>query len=140
MLFLADTSVAVPALQASHVAHAQVQRHLAGRGLGMCSHAALETYSVLTRLPGDARLSLEDAATLIADRFDPIVALAGDTAVLLVQTLSEKGIGGGAVYDALIGLTAKQAGATVLTRDWRARATYLAVGVVHEMLGEASAR
>jgi toxin FitB len=135
MLWLADTSVSVPALQASHVAHKQVQGQLAGRELGMSTHAALETYSVLTRLPGDARLSLEDAATLIADRFDPIIALETETAVLLVQTLSEKGIGGGAVYDALIGLTAKQAGATLLTRDSRVRATYLAVGVVHEMLG-----
>jgi toxin FitB len=135
MLWLADTSVAVPALQASHVAHEHVQGHLAGRELGMSTHAALETYSVLTRLPGDARLSLEDAATLIADRFDPIIALEAETAVLFVQTLSERDIGGGAVYDALIGLTAKQAGATLLTRDSRAQATYFAVGVVHEMLG-----
>ena len=134
MLWLADTSVAVPALQASHLAHAQVQRQLAGRGLGLTAHAALDTYSVLPRLPGDARLSLDDASTLIADRFDPIIALAADTAVFLVQTLAERGVGGGAVYDALIGLTAKQAGAILLTRDRRARATYLAVGVEHEVL------
>lgn len=134
MLWLADTSVAVPALQASHVAHAQVQRHLAGRAVGLSSHAALETYSVLTRLPGDARLSLDDASTLIADRFDPIIALEAEAARVLIRTLAEKRIGGGAVYDALIGLTATQAGATLLTRDSRARATYLAVGVEHELL------
>ncbi len=101
----------------------------------MTAHAALETYSVLTRLPGDARLSLEDASTLIAERFDPIIAPEADTAALLVRTLSEMGIGGGAAYDALIGLTAKQAGATLLTRDARARTTYLAVGVEHEVVG-----
>jgi toxin FitB len=134
VLWLADTSVAVAALQASHLAHVQVQHQLAGRALGLTEHAALETYSVLTRLPGDARLSLDDASTLIAERFDPIIALAADVAGRLVQTLSQKGIGGGAVYDALIGLTAKHAGATLLTRDTRARATYLKVGVEHEVL------
>jgi toxin FitB len=134
VLWLADTSVAVPALQASHLAHAEVQHQLAGRMLGLTAHAALETYSVLTRLPGDARLSLDDASTLITERFDPIIVLAADAAGHLVQTLSQARIGGGAVYDALIGLTAKQAGATLLTRDSRARATYLAVGVEHEVL------
>lgn len=106
MLWLADTSVAVPALQASHVAHAQVQRGIGGRALGLPAHAALETYSVLTRLPGDARLSADDASTLIADRFDPIIALATDAAAHLVRTLAERRISGGAVYDAVIGLTA----------------------------------
>ena len=134
MLWLADSSVAVPALLASHVAHIQVQDQLAGRVLSLTAHAALETYSVLTRLPGDARLSLDDASTLIAERFDSIIALAADQAGLLIRTLSHKGIGGGAVYDALIGLTAQQAGGTLLTRDSRARATYLAVGVDHEIL------
>ncbi len=51
-----------------------------------------------------------------------------------MRTLSHKGVGGGAVYDALIGLTAQQAGGTLLTRDSRARATCLAVGVDHEIL------
>ncbi len=134
MLWLADTSVAVPALLASHLAHVQVRDQLAGRVLGLTAHAALETYSVLTRLPGDARLSLDDAATLIAERFDSIIAFAADQAGLLIRTLSHKGIGGGAVYDALIGLTAQQAGGTLLTRDSRARATYLAIGVDHEVL------
>lgn len=78
MLWLADTSVAVPALLASHLAHVQVQDQLAGRVLGLTAHAALETYSVLTRLPGDARLSLDDASTLIAERFDSIIAFEPD--------------------------------------------------------------
>jgi predicted nucleic acid-binding protein len=134
VLWLADTSVAVPALLASHLAHVQVQDQLAGRVLGLTAHAALETYSVLTRLPGDARLSLDDASTLIAERFDSIIAFEPDQAGILIRTLSHRGIGGGAVYDALIGLAAQQAGGTLLTRDSRARATYLAIGVAHEVL------
>ena len=77
---------------------------------------------------------MDDASTLIAERFGPIIVLAADEAELLVRTLSQKGIGGGAVYDTLIGLMAKQAGGTLLTRDSRARETYLAVGVEHEVL------
>lgn len=45
-----DTSVAVPLLVTSHVAHRAVSGALAG-------HALHETYAVLTRLPGDARVA-----------------------------------------------------------------------------------
>ena len=69
------------------------------------------------------------------ERCDGVLVAVSDTAGRLVQLLAERGIGGGSVYDALIGLTAKRAGATLLTRDLRARATYLAVGVEHEVLG-----
>ena len=36
---------------------------------------------------------------------------------------------GGEVYDALIAMTAKSAGAVLLTRDRRAETTYRAIGV-----------
>lgn len=42
----------------------------------------------------------------------------------LVATVSREGIAGGAVYDALIAATAQYAGATLVTRDHRARLTY----------------
>jgi toxin FitB len=42
--------------------------------------------------------------------------------------LSELGIAGGAVYDALVGLAAVDHGAMLATRDRRAAATYEAVG------------
>ena len=134
-LWLADTSVAVPALQASHQAHDLVQHGVGERRVGLTVHSALETYSVLTRLPGDARLSPADAATLIYDRFDSLIELAPGVGASLVQTLAHANIAGGAVYDALIGLAAKQVRATLLTRDSRARATYIAIGVDHEVIG-----
>jgi predicted nucleic acid-binding protein len=40
------------------------------------------------------------------------------------------GIAGGAVYDALVALAAKEHGAALATRDARARGTYDAVGVM----------
>jgi toxin FitB len=45
------------------------------------------------------------------------------------HTLSRIGIAGGAVYDGLVALAAKEHGATLATRDARARGGYDAVGV-----------
>ena len=50
-----DTSVAVPLLMRSHQAHSTVVAALSGRHLVLTAHSLAETYSVLTRLPGDAR-------------------------------------------------------------------------------------
>jgi toxin FitB len=50
-----DTSVAVPLLMSSHHAHPVIAAWAMGRSLGLSGHALAETYSVLTRLPGDAR-------------------------------------------------------------------------------------
>ena len=55
MTIAIDTSVAVPLLVRSHRAHATVVRWRNGQELALSGHALAETYSVLTRLPGDAR-------------------------------------------------------------------------------------
>ena len=54
---------------------------------------------------------------------------------MIVQRLAGAGIAGGAVYDALIGLTAAQHGAELVTRDVRAAATYEALAVPHRVIG-----
>ena len=64
-----DTSVAVPLLIQTHTAHAEVVRWWGGREIALSGHALAETYSVLTRLPGDLRLAPADAARLITERF-----------------------------------------------------------------------
>lgn len=43
--------------------------------------------------------------------------------------LADLGIAGGAVYDALVALAAQEHGATLATRDFRARETYVRIGV-----------
>lgn len=48
--------------------------------------------------------------------------------------LAEDGRSGGSVYDALIGLTAKLAGATLITADKRAAEVYDLVGVEWDLL------
>jgi len=124
-----DTSVAVPLLVRSHHEHAAVVRWWSGQEIALSGHALAETYSVLTRLPGDARLAPADAARLMNARFAAPLVLSGSRARKLPDTLSRLGLAGGAVYDALVALAAKEHGATLATRDARARGTYDAIGV-----------
>ena len=123
-----DTSVAIALLVQTHSEHAAIARWWAGREIALCGHALAETYSVLTRLPGDLRLAPADAAQLIAERFADPLLLGPKVAKHLPDALSSLGIAGGAVYDALVALTALEHGASLATRDVRAKATYELVG------------
>jgi toxin FitB len=124
-----DTSVAVPLLVRSHYDHAAVVHWWNGQDVALSGHALAETYSVLTRLPGDARLAPADAARLMNARFSPPLMLSSSRTRKLPDALSSLGIAGGAVYDALVALAAREHGAVLATRDARARGTYDAVGV-----------
>lgn len=130
-----DTSVAVPLLARTHRAHDEVVRWWDGRPVALTGHSLLETYAVLTRLPGDLRVEPDDAARLLEARFEPPLLLAAETAAALPGRLAALGIAGGAVYDALVGLAATQHGAVLATRDARARGTYDAVGARVELAG-----
>jgi predicted nucleic acid-binding protein len=124
-----DTSVAIPLIVRAHHDHANVVRWWSGQEVALSGHALAETYSVLTRLPGDARLAPADAARLLTARFSPPLVLGSSHARKLPDTLSGLGVAGGAVYDALVALAAKEHGVALATRDARARGTYDAVGV-----------
>ena len=124
-----DTSVAVPLLVRTHRAHADVVRWWNGRSIALSGHALAETYSVLTRLPGDLRLAPADAARLLGERFDEPLFLGPEVAGRIPDLLSQLGIAGGAVYDGLVALAAKEHNAELATRDARAKATYDTVGV-----------
>ena len=123
-----DTSVAVPLLVQTHSAHASVVRWWNRREIALSGHALAETYSVLTRLPGDLRLTPADAARLLRARFAAPLHLKPKTAARLPEILGELGIAGGAVYDALVALAAAEHDAELATRDARATATYEAIG------------
>jgi len=124
-----DTSAAVALLMSSHVAHRVVRRELRGQQLVLTQHSLAETYSVLTRLPGDARVAPTDAVRLIDANFGPPALVPADTSAVVPTLLAERNIVGGAVYDALVGLAAKASSLPLATRDLRAAATYEALGV-----------
>jgi predicted nucleic acid-binding protein len=134
-----DTSVAVPLLVASHPRHAMVAKWAKGRNLGLCGHALAETYSVLTRLPGDARVDPTDAVVLIDENFDEPLQLGARAARAAHREFGREGIAGGATYDALVALAARAHGAVLVTRDARARSTYEALGVSTEVLADDTA-
>ncbi len=123
-----DTSVAVPLLVRTHRAHGAVVHWWDGRAVALSGHAVPETYSVLTRLPGDLRLAPADAARLLAERFLEPLLLGPEVAGRLPDVLGPLGIAGGAVYDALVALAAVEHDVDLATRDARARATYETVG------------
>lgn len=129
MTLAVDTSAAVALLMSSHVAHRAVRRRLRGQDLALTQHSLAETYSVLTRLPGDARVAPADAVRLIDANFGPPALLPAATAASVPALLGELSIVGGAVYDGLVGLAARANHLPLATRDLRAAATYEALGV-----------
>lgn len=129
-----DSSVVVAAFARWHEGHASASEALA-RGPRLPAHVALESFSVLTRLPSPHRAPADVAAEFLVASFPGApLTLPGRSQLALVALAARAGLAGGAIYDALVGATAKHAGATLLTRDRRALATYEAVGVRVEML------
>jgi predicted nucleic acid-binding protein len=133
-LTVADTSVVVPALCAWHEAHTPAME--ACRELtALPAHVLLETTSVMTRLPDGLAVTADAVRTALQANFpDRPLALRASEYLTLATLVSEAGLIGGQVYDALVGFTAATAGARLLTRDRRAVATYRAVGVAFELL------
>lgn len=92
---------------------------------------------MLTRLPGDAKVSAVDAMSLLADRFAPATVAPQNDFPDVVLRLAGLGIVGGAVYDGLVALAiADIRDAVLISRDLRAAATYDRVGVAVELVGD----
>ena len=125
----------MPLLVKTHEAHEDVVRWWSGRKVALSGHALAETYSVLTRLPGDLRVAPTDAAQLIKTRFSPPLLLDPETMSRLAEVLSGLNIAGGAVYDALVALAAVEHKVVLATRDARARDTYEKVGATVVIAG-----
>ena len=130
-----DTSIVVAGFASWHEAHESAAAALA-RAPRVPAHVLVEAYSVLTRLPPPHRAPADLVAAFLAERFPdaPLVLPPGAHRVL-VQQSAAAGITGGGIYDALIAATARHAGATLLTRDQRARAVYDRMKVAYELVG-----
>lgn len=131
-----DSSLAIPLLMRSHPSHAAAAAFALEQGeLCLSGHALVETYSVLTRLRGDARVAPAEAARMLDAGFGPPFVLRPQTTAELPSRLARLGVFGGAVYDALVALAALENDAILATRDARALATYNALGVQTQVIG-----
>jgi toxin FitB len=93
-------------------------------------HAALEAYSVLTRLPGGLAVPGATAAEVLATRFSGgLLELASSDRAHVLRTLASAGVSGGSAYDGLVALEAEAHERELLTLDQRALATYRRLGV-----------
>jgi len=129
-----DSSVVVAAFASWHEHHALARKAMAGRPR-LIAHAAVESYSVLTRLPPPHRAQPSIVHTFLTERFgDPYLTLSETGYQELLATVAANQILGGPTYDALIAFTAAEHDATLLSLDRRAVTTYEAIGATVEQL------
>jgi predicted nucleic acid-binding protein len=124
-----DSCVAIAAFGEWHELN-EAAAKIVAEGVAIPARALLETYSVLTGFPPPHRAPAAIVDAWLADRFPRILSPPGAAEQRdLVRRLAQADRIGGAVYDALVALTAKIAGATLVTADRRARPLYEIVGV-----------
>lgn len=128
-MLVLDSSVAVAAFASWHEHHEAAQEAI-DDGARLVAHVALETFSVLTRLPPPHRAPAALAHEFLVTRFSgQWLTLSSRGHQKLLENLTSERILGGKVYDALIAAVAAQHDATLATCDRRATTTYEAVGV-----------
>jgi predicted nucleic acid-binding protein len=124
-----DTSVVVAAFASWHEKHEQARESVDGE-VRLVEHCALETYSVLTRLPAPHRAPADLVRQFLREWFpQPYLRLSAAAYRSFLTRLPDHGIAGGAAYDALVAATAAHAGAELLSCDRRALPIYERYGV-----------
>lgn len=97
----------------------------------------LETYSVLTRLPGGLAVPAPVAADVLVERFPgKPLRLADEDRAALPAALARAGVAGGASYDGVVALEAAAHAQTLLTLDRRAQDAYRRLGAVFAVIGD----
>jgi predicted nucleic acid-binding protein len=136
-----DTSVLIAGFIPDHRFHAAAEGVLTqvreeGR---LIAHTMAETYAVLSgpadvfRVEPGVVMAYLDELLEDAEPIQPRPHAYREA----LELLSGRGRGGAAVYDALIALTARDADATLISLDRRARPTYELCGVEARFLDEA---
>ena len=113
---LFDTSVLVAGMVTAHANHLScvswfrraIEKEF---GWAVAAHSLAECYAVLTTLPLSPKISPSIAKHLIEDNIEKhakIISLTARDYTQCVKTLSERGLSGGIVYDAIIYHAAKK--------------------------------
>ena len=130
----ADTSVVIAAFASWHENHGVARRAL-DENLLLIEHCALETYSVLTRLPAPHRAGGDVAREFLRTRFpQPFLRMSARDYRSFIFELPHRNVDGGAAYDALVAATALVNGAELVTCDRRALPVYERYGVRAQLL------
>ena len=125
----ADTSVVVAAFASWHERHEGARKAL-DDGARLIEHCALETYSVLTRLPPPHRASGALVREFLAARFpQPFLRLTAKAYREFLLSMPDRAVTGGAAYDALVAATASAFDVELVTCDRRALPMYERYGV-----------
>jgi predicted nucleic acid-binding protein len=117
MKVMLDSATLIAAMLPDHVHHPGAYPWLAQGKAGAfeffaSGHSLAEIYSVLTRLPRTPRISPVDAWKLLEENVTSratVITLSGRDYAALVADLSQDGVIGGAVYDAVIAKAAELA-------------------------------
>lgn len=137
-MIVPDSSVLVAGFVPGHRFHEAALSALAEvRSSGsLIAHTTAETFAVLSG-PGGIYRAKADAVVAYLGQFlqgsSPIQPRPGSYLEAL-GLLSDHGRSGGAIYDALIGLAARDAGAELVSLDGRAGRTYALCGVEVRLL------
>jgi predicted nucleic acid-binding protein len=122
-----DSSVVVAGFASWSEQHEEANEIL-DSGPHLIAHAALETFSVLTRLPRPHRAPADLVHEYLTERFPAKwLTLSGARHRQLLDACVAGSVTGGAMYDALIAWTALAHGASLASCDRRAVATYRAL-------------
>lgn len=131
-----DTSVLIAGFDSAHPFHDVAQQALRDvqRGGRVIAHTLAETVSVLT-----APAPYGFAAKPVLGYLEPLlerdpIGVRPEDYPRVLEELLDAGVTGGAIYDALIAVAARQAGATLVSLDRRAAATYRRCRVEYELL------
>lgn len=100
----------------------------------MSGHAAVELLSVLTRLPPPHRLSPAAALRLQEKNFPESRFLSAADTQAVLREFAAAGVAGGALYDGLVGVAARNHRLLLVTCDRRSEPTYRLLGVNYELL------
>lgn len=124
-----DTSVLVASFCTWHEFHDEASE-TAGPDVQIIAHCAAESFSVLTRLPPPHRIAPGDASAWLSRRFtSPWLTLSPEGYANLVADAPGLGIVGGALYDGIVGATAREHDLALKSFDARAARTYRALGL-----------
>ena len=132
-----DTSVLIAGFDSTHPSFVSAARALGEtrRSGVLVSHTIAETFAVLSAPGGPYPATTADVLAYL-DQFltRKPVGLSPGRYPAAVRELAAAGVSGGAVYDGLIAIAARQSGADLVSLDARASQTYQRVGARFSLL------